>query len=85
MVACLQSQYLVRRGMKIALSMDYILRRVLTKTKGGESRKKKIDRQIDRQIHLQPQNANDYPLRNSELYPWVKCLIEIEADPFLVE
>lgn len=23
--------------------------------------------------HLQPQNANDYPLRNSELYPWVKC------------
>lgn len=69
MVACLQSQYPAGRGMKTALSLDYILRRGLAKTNGGEN----IYIYIFIQTHLQPQNANDYPLRNSELYPWVKC------------
>lgn len=39
MVACLQSQYPAGRGMKTALSLDYILRRGLAKTNGGENRK----------------------------------------------
>lgn len=43
MVAGLQSQYLVRRGMKIALNIDYILRCVSLKLREEKVEKIYID------------------------------------------